>query len=198
MRSIQRWLASGIITALAVVMAAVAQTPDQKKLSPEEPSRLRVDEIVERIMGFDKNRDGKVTKDELPERMHGLIARGDTNKDGALDRDEIKKLASTRIGLDLARIENNSPGAPSEERGPGIVGIERVVVDLKLSSKKKDQALAVVVAHQKNVRKLMDQARAELLQKMKEIMSEEEFKDFKAALDRLGGTTTLNVVPDGR
>jgi Ca2+-binding EF-hand superfamily protein len=113
MRSIQRWLASGIITALAVVMAAVAQTPDQKKLSPEEPSRLRVDEIVERIMGFDKNRDGKVTKDELPERMHGLIARGDTNKDGALDRDEIKKLASIRRGLDLARIEDNSPGAPS-------------------------------------------------------------------------------------
>ncbi len=55
---------------------------------------LSVDDIVERIMSFDKNKDGKITKDELPERMQYLIEKGDTNKDGALDKEEIKKLAA--------------------------------------------------------------------------------------------------------
>jgi hypothetical protein len=43
----------------------------------------------------------------------------------------------------------------------------------------------------------MDQARTELLQKMKDVLSEEEFKDFQAALDRprrLGGVF-LDVAP---
>ena len=80
--------------------------------------------------------------------------------------------------------------------GPDPLGLGRVdgvVEDLKLSGKKKDEAKAAVKAHQENVRKLMDQARAELLKKMKEILSEEEFRDFQAALDRPGGgATTVN------
>src|SRR5262245_23197505 len=50
---------------------------------------ISADEIADRIMAFDKKGTGKVTKDDLPERMQFLIARGDTNKDGALDRDEV-------------------------------------------------------------------------------------------------------------
>jgi hypothetical protein len=46
-------------------------------------------------MTFDRNKDGKLTKKELPQRMHHLIDLGDTNKDGVLDRDELKKLAAT-------------------------------------------------------------------------------------------------------
>jgi hypothetical protein len=80
--------------------------------------------------------------------------------------------------------------------GPGPGAIEGVVDDLKLSGKKKDQAMAAAKAHQEKVRKLMDQARAQLLQKMKEILSEEEFKDFTAALDRPRGGTFI-VGPPG-
>jgi hypothetical protein len=70
------------------------------------------------------------------------------------------------------------------------------VDDLKLPAKKRDQAMAAVKAHEEKVRKLVDQAHAELLQTMKEILSEEEFKDFKAALDRpRGGNTVINVTP---
>jgi hypothetical protein len=71
------------------------------------------------------------------------------------------------------------------------------VDDLKLSVKKKDQAMAVVKAHQENVRKLMARARAELLQKMKQVLSEEEFKDFKAALDRPRGVIGFSMGPAG-
>ena len=113
---------------------------------------------------------------------------------------EIKKLASNPSGLARGNIRFEACGAGIRigGRGPGLVDIESVVDDLKLPSKKTDQALGVVKAHQQIVRKLLEQARAELLQKMKEILSEEEFKDFKAALDRPGGTTSINVAPARR
>src|SRR4051794_40741049 len=58
------------------------------------PRGVPADDLVERVMAFDKNKDGKVTREELPERMHHLIEQGDTNKDGALDRDELRALAA--------------------------------------------------------------------------------------------------------
>src|SRR5579883_3218891 len=190
MQTTQLLRMSALIGVFALIGVAGAQPPELKFGPTREgvrPTPLRVDDIVARIMSFDKNKDGKVTKDELPERMQCLIERGNTNKDGALDKDEIKKLAAT-----LAP----SPGA----FGPGGFGvggatiegfrvspggaIEGVIDDMKLTGKKKEQAMAAAKAHHENVRKLMDQARAQLLQKMKEILSEEELKDFEAALDR--------------
>lgn len=49
--------------------------------------------VVDTYMAFDKNGDGVLTKDELPERMQGLLARGDANQDGKLTREELTKLA---------------------------------------------------------------------------------------------------------
>jgi hypothetical protein len=224
MRSIEHWLAPALIAALALAGASVAQAPGQKGVFLKgrfPPSHIPVEDIVERVMAFDKNKDGKVTRDELPERMHHLIALGDTNKDGALDRDEIRKLVTTlppppggfggrakgfggfgtfsRVGggpLGPGPGGLVGPG-PGGLIGPGPVGIEGVVDDLKLPGKKKDQAMAAVKAHHENVRKLMDQARDELMQKMKEILSEEELNDFRAALDRPRGATFIDVGPLG-
>jgi len=43
---------------------------------------------------FDKNGDGKVTKDEMPQQMkERMLQRADTNRDGALDKEEVKKFA---------------------------------------------------------------------------------------------------------
>jgi hypothetical protein len=204
MRSIELALIPALLAAPVLVGADVAQPPDQKQVFPGEfvrPAPISADDIVERIMAFDKNKDGKVTRDELPERMQFLIELGDTNKDGALDKDEIKKLATTRattpggfgaggFGAGGFAISGFRVG-PGPGAGPRPDVIEGVVDDLKLSGKKKDQAMAAVKAQQENVRKLMDQARAELLQKMKEILSEEEFKDFEAALDRPRGGTVF-------
>ena len=201
-----------LMAALALAGTAVAQPPDQKQELPRKlalPAPISVDDMVERIMAFDKNKDGKVTRDELPERMQFLIELGDTNKDGALDRDEIKKLVAARtttpsgFGTGGFRPDfGTGPGAAGRilvggALPPGPDSIEAVVEDLKLPGKKKDQALAAVKAHDEHVAKVMEQARAELLQKMKEILSAEEFEDFKAALDRpRGGTVFLNLGPD--
>jgi hypothetical protein len=50
---------------------------------------------VGKLMGFDKNRDGKVTKDELPEAMLPLFQRLDLDRDGAID---IRELRALRAG----------------------------------------------------------------------------------------------------
>lgn len=60
---------------------------------PPDPAQM-----VSMLMANDKNKDGKLSKDELPERMQGIIARADTNKDGKLSKDELTKFASSMGG----------------------------------------------------------------------------------------------------
>ncbi|MEN9576330.1 MAG: hypothetical protein RL514_4185 [Verrucomicrobiota bacterium] len=50
-------------------------------------------DFVTRLFQNDKNKDGKLTKDELPEAMQSIFVSADTNKDGAIDRKEAAALA---------------------------------------------------------------------------------------------------------
>jgi hypothetical protein len=50
---------------------------------------------IDRLMEADANGDGKVSKDELPERMQRLMERMDTNKDGFITRDEAEKASAS-------------------------------------------------------------------------------------------------------
>ena len=74
------------------------------------------DDLVATYMAFDKNKDGKLTKDEVPERMQAIFDRADANKDGALTESEIR--ASAR-----ASAQSASPAGRGEgERGEGREG----------------------------------------------------------------------------
>ena len=91
--------------------------------------------FVEFVMGFDNNGDGKVTKDEMPERIEErLLQRADTNEDGALDKEEVKKFAE-QMGQGPG---GQGPGGPGtmgrggpSRGGPGASGsgsfVERVM-----------------------------------------------------------------------
>jgi hypothetical protein len=175
------------------------ETTDKARVGPGNPRRPTVDDVVERILSFDKNKDGKVTRDELPERLHYLIEKGDTNKDGALDREEIRKLAGelandrSLFGAGPGRggPGRGRPGAPP---GPGIAGnglsfgvIERAVDDLKLSGEKKESATAAIKAHKEDARKLTELARSGLLLQMSRVLKEEDLEKIKVALDRQPG-----------
>jgi Ca2+-binding EF-hand superfamily protein len=75
------------------------------------------EELQQTLMSFDKNKDGKLSKDELPERMRGIFDRGDTNHDGFLTADEIAKVASAQAmpqggGGREGRGEGRGPGGP--------------------------------------------------------------------------------------
>ena len=49
--------------------------------------------MVERLMAMDANGDGKVTKEEMPERMQPMLERIDANGDGAVDKEEAQRMA---------------------------------------------------------------------------------------------------------
>lgn len=69
-------------------------------------------EFLARLMSFDKNKDGKVSKAELPSRMQGIVTRHDGNKDGALDKDELTKFAAQLAG------GRDGRGRGQDDRGP--------------------------------------------------------------------------------
>ncbi|MDG1511095.1 MAG: hypothetical protein P8R31_05315 [Mariniblastus sp.] len=53
--------------------------------------------MMERIMSQDKNQDGKLSKDEVDERMLPMFDRLDANSDGSIDKSEIEA-AAARMG----------------------------------------------------------------------------------------------------
>lgn len=146
-------------------------------------------QIVERIMSYDKNGDGKVTVDELPERMQHLVAMGDTNKDGALDRDEVRKLADTLeafVGLTGGGLQGGGFGGPKGDKGgpKGPDVVRRAVDDLELPRATRDSADKLVRAYTDKLKKYEEVSRAELVMQMKDVLSEGDYRTFKAALDR--------------
>ena len=69
--------------------------------------------FIERVMSFDANGDGKVSKEEMPEGMQErLLQRADTNGDGAIDKEEAEKFAE-RMGQGRGRKSTGfGPGGP--------------------------------------------------------------------------------------
>lgn len=193
MRTIKMVTAPALAAAVLLAGVARAQSPGRRD-EPQAPfaPTMSVDDIVARILSFDKDKKGKVTKNDLPERMQFLVDLGDTNKDGALDPEEIRSLAArlrgdpARGGRGQVRVGPGGGSAPEvvPEHAARADAIEGAVEDLRLSGGKKERAMAAVKAHKENVRKLMDQARAELIEKLRAVLSEEELNDFKAAVDR--------------
>jgi hypothetical protein len=149
-----------------------------------EPARgtARPDDVVARLMSFDRNNDGKVQKAELAERMYAVMDRGDADGDGALDRDELLTLATARPaeaavrGFGHGRYMIGSDTDVSFRRH-----LEGAIEDLRLEAVRQDPALAIVrtFSDTRDAR-----AKAELLDVMGNILSPEQLTDFTAALER--------------
>src|SRR5436309_12974146 len=57
-------------------------------------------DLVARLMAFDKNMDGKLTKDEITDpRLMRLFELADANKDGVVTKEELEVLAK-KLGAD--------------------------------------------------------------------------------------------------
>jgi hypothetical protein len=70
------------------------------------------EDFVARMMEFDKNNDGKLTKDEVTdERLTRLFDRADANKDGTVTKEELTALAT--------REQANDRGGPGGFGPPG-------------------------------------------------------------------------------
>jgi len=69
--------------------------------------------MMERIMSQDKNQDGKLSKDEVDERMLPMFDRLDANSDGSIDKSEIEAAAARMGGGRSGR------GGPGGNQGGG-------------------------------------------------------------------------------
>ena len=155
----------------------------------------RPDDVVARLMSFDRNNDGKLEKAELAERMYTVMDRGDANGDGCLDRSELAALATAKP-------------APAAVRGFGhggyMVGadtevssrlhLEGALDDLRLDAARKERALAIVTTFSQAADAA---AQTELLDVMKAILNPEQLTKFTTTLEqerRMGAQRVVTTV----
>jgi cytochrome c peroxidase len=155
-----------------VVLRSALLIPETPPL-PLPPQAKSSHPIIERLASFDGNADLRIARHELPERMQGLVMRGDGNADAALDSNEIRNLVSA------ASFGPHVPLRPQPSEGlPGVIR------DLKLPPPKQVDALAIVSAH-KLSRNVNDPTGSGLHAKIRAVLDDEEYGNFVAAAARL-------------
>jgi Ca2+-binding EF-hand superfamily protein len=95
--------------------------PDGSRGGPGGPGggeALNPEEIVARYLSMDKNKDDKLTKEEVGERLQRFLARADADNDGVATRLELTQLVSREASF--GRGQGGPGGGPPEfgRRGP--------------------------------------------------------------------------------
>ena len=91
MRRLVGVISSMLILAVASLVVAQPPGPGQEVYSQSATGG----DLVSRMMEFDKDKDGKLTKDEVTDkRLHRLFARSDANNDGTVTKEELASLAA--------------------------------------------------------------------------------------------------------
>jgi hypothetical protein len=146
-----------------------------------QSSAVKADDVVARLLTFDHDSDGRVTVSELSERMRPLLARGDTNGDGALDRSEIGALAAAPAPLQT-RFQMPAGYSFGDDSGFSTkMHIEGALDDLRLAADKKDRALPIATAYAETVEA---DAKTDLLHQLEPLFSPQQLAAFKDVLAR--------------
>ena len=146
----------------------------EKPAAPLPPGATSPHVQIDRLMSFDGNADHRLSRDELPERMLGLVARADRNADAVLDADEMRSFVNR---AETERIGGAFRFQPFE-------GLPGVINDLKLPPAKHGHALALV-SLDRLPRRLNDVPSSALLAEMRALLDDEEYENFVAAAARL-------------
>ena len=150
---------------------------------PHRPARRHCpDDVVARLMSFDRNNDGKIEKAELAERMYTVMDRGDANGDGCLDRSELLTLATAKPAAAAVRgFGHGSYMVGPDTEVSSRLHLEGALDDLRLEAARKEPALAIVTTFSQA---LDADAQAELLDVMKAILSPEQLTTLTTALEQ--------------
>src|SRR4051794_1565017 len=111
-----------VVTFAAFLCSAAFAQPSTR------PTEAPVSPIVTRMMKFDANGDGKVSRDELTdERLTDLFNRADTDKDASVTKEEWSALAAKFQSEAPEGRGQGGPGGPGgfgggDRRGPGGPG----------------------------------------------------------------------------
>jgi hypothetical protein len=163
------------------VMRAILITPLPNQ-ARAMPIAFNHTSVVDRIFSFDANGDHRIARDELPERMEGLVSRGDHNQDGFLSRAEVIALVDRR------------PSARQVERftARGAPSLAEIIADLKLPPATHDRAMEIVTEHTGS-RNINDRVKDDLYAAMRELLDNEDYENFVAAATRLRNTPRVFV-----
>jgi hypothetical protein len=116
----------GLMCAAALLSQASAQSPGPKSADTTSKAGAKdysQSSIVIRMMAFDKNHDGKLTKDEITDaRLHRLFDRADVNKDGIVTKEELMALAAQLDAEFPQRGGRGGFGGPGGDGNPGGFG----------------------------------------------------------------------------
>jgi hypothetical protein len=108
-------------TALAVTSTLTAQPPGQSRRTTAV-----TDDLVDRMMAFDANQDGKLTRSEVTdERLLRLFERADLNKDKIVTRSELNVLLVRERAAARGKSSGTGGrgfGGPGGGGGPGFGG----------------------------------------------------------------------------
>ena len=176
-------LTAGVM--LKVVRAGTPETPSVPDLPPA-PRPKSHQSMLERLMSFDRNADHRISRDELPERMQGLVARGDKNADADLEAEEIRSLF---VAASSARAIG---GLRSQRHTVSTDALPGVIQDLKLPPQK--HALAFALVSRPNVVRAADFTDNDLNGVMRSLLDDEEYENFMAAAARV--RTRRSVIID--
>jgi len=104
----------GLVLATPLVIVSAQGPGGGRSLSKSAD----VDDLVTRMMAFDADKDGKLTKAEVTdERLLGLFDRADADKNGTVTRDELTALAEKEYVAGRGGPGGGGPGGPGG--GPG-------------------------------------------------------------------------------
>jgi hypothetical protein len=174
--------------AVAIIVTASGGVAGQKPSSSAgivtvsvERARIRLalnpTAVLDRILSFDANADNRISRDELPERMEGLVSRGDRNQDGFLTSDEIVPLVDIQP----------APRRPVSGNVHRSGSLADIIADLKLSSATHKRALAIV----NGPRSVDDPANIDFKTEMKDLLNDEDYENYVAAAARLRSTPRI-------
>ena len=171
--------------AVAIIVTASGVVAGQKPRRPApagivtvlaERARIRLTvnpaAVLDRILSFDANADNRISRDELPERMEGLVSRGDRNQDGFLTPEEI---------VPLVDIQPSAPRRPSNAIARGSGSLAGIITDLKLPPVTHNRALAIV----NGPRSVDDPANVDFTTELKDVLNDEDYDNYVAAAARL-------------
>jgi hypothetical protein len=169
-------------TASAQTHAPAERTHMTVIAAPAAALLLSPDAVVARVMSFDRDHDGHVTKEELPDRMHNLLPYPDG---GSLDSDTVR-LRAAKAAAATTVTGRGFQGSGGYTFGDQVgfstrSHVEGALDDLRLSASTRGEALAVI-------RPFMDtleaDASATLLMEMQGLLTDPQVASFRTALDR--------------
>jgi hypothetical protein len=177
---------------LLALISSIAVPPAYAQ-SRASVAPLNDTDVVARIMSFDRNDDGRIEKDELAERMHVLVARGDVDGDAALDGSELQTLArAQQPPVDHRVIIISGPYVFAEDVGlSSRLRIEGALDDLRLEAATRKHAGTIAASY---AQALEEQTVADLIVDLDPVLTTRQLLDVTQALDdrRARAVETIN------